>query len=125
MLVGNSDGHAKNLSLLHLPNGTIRLAPFYDLVCTRAIERIDSHLAFDVGGERNPSLIARLHWEAFARQCDIKPRFLINLVEVMAIQLLQAVVLSRAIFEERFGAYPALQRIEQIVIKQCERVIKR
>jgi len=35
------------------------------------------------------------------------------------------VVSSRAIFEERFGAYPALQRIERIVIKQCERVIKR
>ena len=57
VLAGNSDGHAKNLSLLHLPDDATRLAPFYDLVCTRAIERIDYHLAFDVGGERNPSVI--------------------------------------------------------------------
>ncbi|KAB2936428.1 MAG: type II toxin-antitoxin system HipA family toxin [Candidatus Contendobacter sp.] len=125
VLAGNSDGHAKNLSLLHLPNGAIRLAPFYDLVCTRAIQRIDSHLAFDVGGERNPSLIARPHWEAFARQCDIRPRFLIKLVEEMATRLPQVAVSARTTFEERFGAYPALQRIERIVIKQCERVIKR
>ena len=125
VLAGNSDGHAKNLSLLHLPNGAIRLAPFYDLVCTRAIQRIDSHLAFDVGGERNPSLIARPHWEAFARQCDIRPRFLVNLVEEMATRLPQVAVSARTAFEERFGAYPALQRIERIVIKQCKSVIKR
>jgi serine/threonine-protein kinase HipA len=49
VLAGNSDGHAKNLSLLYLTNGEIRLTPFYDLVCTRAIERIDYHLAFAVG----------------------------------------------------------------------------
>jgi serine/threonine-protein kinase HipA len=54
VLAGNSDGHAKNLALLHLGDGTTRLAPFYDLVCTRAIARIDVHLAFEVGGERNP-----------------------------------------------------------------------
>ncbi|MDZ7621127.1 MAG: HipA domain-containing protein, partial [Candidatus Competibacteraceae bacterium] len=32
VLVGNSDGHAKNLSLLHLLNGETRLAPFY-MIC--------------------------------------------------------------------------------------------
>ena len=31
VLAGNSDGHAKNLSLLYRPGGEIRLAPFYDL----------------------------------------------------------------------------------------------
>ena len=125
VLAGNSDGHAKNLSLLHLPNGAIRLAPFYDLVCTRAIARISHDLALDVGGERNPSLIARPHWETLAKQCDIRPRFLVKRVEEMAARLLQATVSSRATFAERFSAYPALQRIEQIVLKQCERVIKR
>jgi serine/threonine-protein kinase HipA len=122
VLVGNSDGHAKNLSLLHLLNGDARLAPFYDLVCTRAIERIDYHLALDVGGERNPSLIARPHWETLARQCDVRPRFLWNLVEEMATRLLESVASLRATFEERSGAYPALQRIERIVIKQCQRI---
>ncbi len=69
VLAGNSDGHAKNLSLLYLQNGGIRLAPFYDLVCTRAIERIDYHLAFDVGGQRDPGQITTKHWESLARQC--------------------------------------------------------
>ena len=45
VLAGNSDGHAKNLALIYNQNHQANLAPFYDLVCTRAIERIDSRLA--------------------------------------------------------------------------------
>lgn len=37
VLSGTFDGHGKNGSLLHLPDETVRLALFYDLVCTRAI----------------------------------------------------------------------------------------
>ncbi|MHB8454034.1 MAG: HipA domain-containing protein [Acidiferrobacterales bacterium] len=69
VLAGNSDGHAKNLSLLYLPDGVTRLAPFYDLACARAIERIDFHLAFDVGGERNPSVVTHAHWQTLAKAC--------------------------------------------------------
>jgi len=57
VLAGNSDGHAKNISLLYTKNGGVRLAPFYDLICTRAIKRIDTKLAFAVAGERDPGHI--------------------------------------------------------------------
>lgn len=122
VLSGNSDGHAKNLSLLYLPDGEIRLAPFYDLVCTRAIERIDYHLAFDVGGERNPALITPAHWERLARECAVKPRFLATQVKETAALLLENLAPTKEFFETRFGDYPALQRIEQIVIKQCHSI---
>jgi len=124
VLAGHSDGHAKNLSLLHLSSGDMRLTPFYDLVCTRAIERIDYHLAFDVGGERNPGVISQKHWHALAKQCGIKPRFLTNLVERTTVQLMKNIGPLRATFEARFGTGPALQRIENIGIKQCRRIAK-
>ncbi len=123
VLAGNSDGHAKNLSLLHLPDDATRLAPFYDLVCTRAIKRIDYHLAFDVGGERNPSVITSAHWEALARACDVRPQFLGNLVRETAAALLESLGTARETFEARYGAYPALQRIEKIVATQCRRIV--
>src|SRR3990167_5179168 len=63
VLAGNSDGHAKNLSIIYDHHQQIRLAPFYDLVCTRAIERIDSRLALSVGDEFNPDRITTAHWE--------------------------------------------------------------
>jgi serine/threonine-protein kinase HipA len=124
VLAGNSDGHAKNLSLLHLTDDATRLAPFYDLVCTRAIERIDYHLAFDVGGERNPSVITPARWETLAKQCDIRPQFLGNLVRETADALQERIGQEREAFEARYGEYPALQRIEKIINQQCRRISK-
>ncbi len=120
-LAGNSDGHAKNLSLLYLPTGEIRLSPFYDLVCTRAIERIDYHLAFDVGGQRDPGLVSTKHWESLAGECDVGSRFLLRLVEETATSLLEQIGQTKALFEAQYGEYPALQRIERVVTQQCRR----
>ncbi len=36
LLAANADGHGRNLSLLYERRSRTRLAPFYDLVCTRA-----------------------------------------------------------------------------------------
>ena len=121
VLAGNSDGHAKNLSLLYTATGEIRLAPFYDLVCTRAIERIDHHLALLVGNERNPGVIVKRHWEDMARQYDIRPRYLLDLVNDVTTRLLENLASTRAFFEDQFGEYSALQRIERVVTKQCKR----
>ena len=48
-LVGNADGHAKNLSLLRAVDGRQKLAPFYDLLCTAAYPSIATRLAMQVG----------------------------------------------------------------------------
>ena len=121
VLAGNSDGHAKNLSLLYKENGEVLLAPFYDLVCTRAIERIDHRLAFSVGKERNPGSILKPDWENMARQCDIRPRYMLHLVDEVSFLLLESLTSTREFFENQFGEYRALQRIEQVVKKQCRR----
>lgn len=123
VLAGNSDGHAKNLSLLHQANGEIRLAPFYDLVCTRAVERIDYHLAFSVGDERNPGIVTLKHWDTLANQCGLRPQFLRNRVLDVAHGLLENLQPVRENFENLYGEYAALQRVEQIVTKQCQRTI--
>ncbi len=125
VLAGNSDGHAKNLALLYHPHEGIRLAPFYDLVCTRAIKRIDEHLALDVGGERNPCLVTRAHWETLARACDIRPRFLLGLLGGVATRLREQLAPVREAFTEQVGEYPALQRIEQVVSRQLRRNAQR
>ncbi len=124
VLAGNSDGHAKNLSLLYGLGNDVRQAPFYDLVCTRAIERIADNLAFRVGGEQNPQLIRLQHWEVEAKNCGIRPKFLLGLVQDMAQKLMASLAQTRADFDERYGPYPALQRVELVVRKQCARTLK-
>lgn len=118
-LAGNSDGHAKNLSLLYTRNGETRLAPFYDLICTRAIERIDAHLAFDIGGQRDPGHINEAHWKELAKRCDVAPRLVKSLVNETRDALLEKVTPAREEFDALYGEYPALQRIEQVVHQQC------
>ncbi|MEE8496741.1 MAG: type II toxin-antitoxin system HipA family toxin [Xanthomonadales bacterium] len=123
VLAGNSDGHAKNLSLLYPEKDQTRLAPFYDLVCTRAMARIDENMAFSVGGERNPSIIRLQHWETEAQNCGIRPKFLQGLVKDSAHQLLENLERVRVDFESCHGNYPALQRVEKVIKKQCARAL--
>lgn len=46
--VGNLDMHAKNISLLHLPDGTSRLAPAYDVVPLTHYPDIDGRMAMAI-----------------------------------------------------------------------------
>ena len=123
-LGGNSDGHAKNLSFLYALDGSIRLSPFYDLVCTRAIERIDSNLSFGIGEEFDPGKINKKHWEVLAEECEIGKRYLLNKVKETAEILIESIKTSRETFENKYGEYQALQRIEQVIHTQCRRTLK-
>ncbi len=66
--VGNGDMHLKNFSLITGADGIGRLAPAYDLVCTKLVIPNDS-LALSVGG-RNKNLTRR-GWLAFAEYCKL------------------------------------------------------
>ena len=125
VLVGNSDGHAKNLSLLYGSDGGTRLAPFYDLVPTRAIENLDQRLALKVGGVDDPVHVTRDNWESLAVECGVRPSVVISLVKETAESLMASLGHKREQFEEIHGHFPALQRVERIVRDQCGRVLRR
>ncbi len=124
VLAGNSDGHAKNLSLLYRSGGETSLAPFYDLVCTRAVESIDHHLAFSIGSERNPDNLIAKHWNQFAVQCDLRTGFVRNQVEGIAVKLMEQLQPTRERFQSFYGEYDALQRVERVVRHQCRRALR-
>jgi serine/threonine-protein kinase HipA len=118
-LAGNSDGHAKNLSLLYSEDHSPRLAPFYDLVCTRAIERIDTNLAFAIGQEHNPGRIYKRNWEAFASEIDLNANYLIKTVQASIEKIMDSLPNVFQDFKEDYGEYAALQRVEQFIRRQC------
>ena len=55
--VGDADQHGKNLSLLHGADGTIRLAPLYDLAPTSHYPGYDNRLALNVGGTEHVNAV--------------------------------------------------------------------
>ncbi len=123
ILTGNSDGHAKNLSLIYTDGSQTKLAPFYDLVSTRAVDHIDTNLALSIGSEYNPDKILLKHWEVFANTCDINLEYLINSIRNISKQLLNEFDDTYQEFRKEIGEYPALQRVEKIVKRNCKRTL--
>ncbi len=121
VLAFNADGHAKNLSLLY-SHGPIRLAPIYDLVCTRASPRLATHLAMGVGGEFEPTEVRRRHWERLAEELGLGARFVVALVQEMVERFPDATRAAAWEFRSRYGEKPALQMILPKVRKQARRI---
>ena len=69
VLIGNCDGHAKNLSLILEP--APRLAPFYDLVATIAFKGVDHRLAMSIGGERLWDRLGPPQWARLAKEIGV------------------------------------------------------
>jgi len=67
--VSNGDQHLKNLSLLITPSGIRRLAPAYDLLCTRLVIPKDRHLSLSIVGKK--AKLTRKTWLEFAAYCGI------------------------------------------------------
>lgn len=69
-MIGGSDAHAKNFSILHAGGGQVRLAPIYDVASVLPYEPQvqfqDVKLAMKIGGEYRLSEIGLRHWERFA-----------------------------------------------------------
>lgn len=122
-LTFNSDAHAKNASLLY--DQTIpRLAPFYDLLCTRAYPHLDRSLAMKVGGEEDPTLLLRRHWEQLAEETGLKPSFVLDTVRELAESLPGAVARARSRFAEAYRESPALELVIPKVTRQVRRLLR-
>ncbi len=85
-LIGNSDAHGKNLSLLMIPAG-VELAPFYDLLCTAVYPGLTHNLAFRIGGENRPNWIQLRHWEKLADAAGVNKRFIASVGMELASRL--------------------------------------
>ncbi len=82
--IGNADAHGKNLSLIREIDGSIRLAPFYDLISTRVYPEISKKMSMKIGKETRFDWIMERHWQQMADQLDLKFIYLKKLFKEMA-----------------------------------------
>ena len=66
LLIGNNDAHAKNFSLLYLPNGSVRPAPLYDLVATIFYPELTDRMAMKIGRQPRSALVGPQDIHRFA-----------------------------------------------------------
>lgn len=117
--IGNNDGHAKNVSLLREP--AVRLAPAYDLVCTRAWDVLSKELAFSVAGVRDAGAVGPIAWSTFADDAHLGRRLVLD----AAAEVSAAVSTRAASVAERLQQAGADARAVQRALDHVQRCSRR
>lgn len=100
-LLGAPDAHAKNYSLLHFPDGSVQLAPFYDIASGLPYEHANYEgfppkndglrkAAMAIGGERRFGRVSAKHWSKFAHEAKVDEEWLRTVVRLMALRMTDA-----------------------------------
>lgn len=92
-LVGGTDAHAKNFSLLIAGGGQVRLAPSYDLISILPYARDPKQvrLAMKIGGDYLLWKIGKDHWEKAAAEWTLDPRQVFERIVQMVLVMPEAV----------------------------------
>lgn len=123
-VIGNADAHAKNLSLLYAPDGTVRLAPFYDLIPTVVLPEslVERDLALRIGAATRIDAVSTEDWRSFARDCGYAPKFVLARVNTLAQAVIDHLPRSAASIVEQGGDESRLQRAVIALTEQARRV---
>ncbi len=121
VLLHNADAHPKNLSLLLGP-GSVRLAPFYDLLCTGVYPELADKLAMKVGGENRPNWIQERHWERFAKEAGLGRKLVLETVAEMAAKAPQVAAAVAAEQEIAWGPLPVVGKIVERIGRLSRRL---
>ncbi len=75
-LVGNTDAHGKNFSILYGFNTLPRLAPLYDVLCCQIYENHSQKMAMKIGSKYLAEDVFGRHWEEFCKSTGLSfPQF--------------------------------------------------
>jgi len=119
LLVGNADGHAKNLSLLLNPNGA-RLAPFYDLLCTAVYPAVATRLAMNIHGKTDAGQVSGKDWRALATSIHVG-RYIEDAVLELVEQLPQHARQLSRLLEAEYGGMGIADSIVMVISKRARR----
>lgn len=122
-IIGGTDAHARNFSLLIGTGGTVRLAPLYDLASAlpypgRYAPRLK--LAMKIGGESRIGYVRLRHWERFAAEMGLPADEVLGICESVAAEtpgrLRQIVAAARTEGMD----HPVVAGLEEAVTEQSK-----
>lgn len=121
-IIGNSDAHGKNFSLLH-KNGKYELSPLYDLVSTCIYETLSANMAMAIDGEYNPNKITKLHFLNLAKELEIKPNVMEKIINDLASNILKVVVELKKELQTQDLYSPIIDKIELLISKRIKQLV--
>jgi serine/threonine-protein kinase HipA len=115
-LIGNTDAHIKNFSLLYDKNlKRIRLAPAYDMISTSVYEQSARDMAFHIGDARSLDDISKESFRIAARQAGLGEKMGLRRLEGMAARFPEA--LKEAAGELAEGGYGRAQELADRILQ--------
>jgi serine/threonine-protein kinase HipA len=120
-LTGNADAHGKNYSVL-LPETGPTMAPAYDLISTALYPELSRKMAMKIGSEYHPERVTSRHWAELAKQCELKPDFVLEGIRGLAATLLKQAPALALGLERETGANETFTKIQDLIRKHAARV---
>lgn len=121
VLIGNADAHAKNLAVLLTDTGP-RLAPFYDLLCTKVYTDLTDKLAMKVGGENRPDWLQARHWKRLADDIAIKQHLVVRVLGQMIQDIVPKAEALAAEFKDQYGTVGIIDKICTVIRKRVQKL---
>lgn len=91
LLIGNHDAHAKNFSLLYMPDRSVRLAPLYDLVSTVFYPELTDRMAMRIGKQPKSALVYPKDIDRFAADAGLGKAQTCARIPTLASRLLEKI----------------------------------
>ena len=122
-LIGNADGHAKNISLLHDKNGTT-LAPFYDLVSTLVYPQFTKKMPMKIAGKkRNFAHLQKYHFVSLGEEIGLKPKVIVKAALDLATGITAISEVTAIEFKARYGSVEMVDKINALISFQARSLI--
>lgn len=126
-LIGGTDAHAKNYSIIYEPGGAFRLTPLYDVISFLPYQQRRSQLklAMTIGGRREVDEIRLRHWERAAERCRYSAERLVAHVREMTASLPDLAATVRIACRKSGLRNPILDQLIDQIADNAVRIAKR
>ena len=115
-LIGNTDGHLKNYSLLYAPDlKSARLAPAYDIVHITGYPRMTHGMAFSIGTAKQIEEVTRESFRIAAREAGIGQAMAMDRLDDMSERFCPA--LDRAASELENRGVKGMEELRESILK--------
>jgi serine/threonine-protein kinase HipA len=128
-LIGGTDAHAKNYSVLHRAGGRVRLAPLYDLASALLYPELDPtriKLAMRIGSEYRVLAVRARHWRELARALRVDEGATLARISHLATRMPGAVAAVRRRLDTPGLDQGRIARLEAVIATragQCARLL--
>jgi len=126
-LIGGTDAHAKNYSLLHAQGGRVRLAPLYDVASALPYDHLDERrlkLAMKVGREYFLTRIGPRQWMRTEQELGLPEMSLLRKVLRLGRHMLTAIPDVANRLRNDGLRHPIVGRLETVLMRRAEHCLR-